>query len=49
MAESMATGDKSAPHKEILDVYSAWADGEWGMIMTGLITVLKTWSQSHEG
>ncbi|KID83937.1 Aldolase-type TIM barrel [Metarhizium guizhouense ARSEF 977] len=33
-------GDKNRlPHKSLVETYGAWADGEWGLVMTGNVQV----------
>jgi 2,4-dienoyl-CoA reductase-like NADH-dependent reductase (Old Yellow Enzyme family) len=39
MAESMAEGDFTVPGRKFANVYSAWADGDWGMIMSGNVQI----------
>lgn len=38
MVEGWA-GKKALPRQELIDVYEAWADGGWGMLLTGNVQV----------
>lgn len=42
-------GDKNRlPHERLVETYGTWADGEWGLVMTGNVQVDEAYLGTHE-
>jgi 2,4-dienoyl-CoA reductase-like NADH-dependent reductase (Old Yellow Enzyme family) len=42
-------GDKNRlPHKGLVETYGSWADGEWGLVMTGNVQVDAAYLGTHD-